>query len=247
MKKLLTICICLLFLFSCKKETETIPAIPFSDYSPLVVGKFITYNLDSLVYTNFGTVVAHRLYEVKYKVENEYLDNSGRKAFRISRSISVPGANNFIPENTFSALNTATAHEFVENNQRVFKLTQPVADGNTWKGNSAIDVTSSIDLQYLGDWDFTYDSVGVSKRVGSYIFPNTLIVRQRDYSFGLPVVPVTSSNPTLYATKDFAKEVYAKGVGMVKREFIHWEYQKTFGPSGGYVGFGVDYTIKEYN
>jgi hypothetical protein len=247
MKKLLPLAACILLLFSCKKETETLPIIPFTDYSPLVVGKFITYNLDSLVYTNFGTVVAHRLYEVKYTVANEYLDNTGRKAFRIVRSISVPGANNFVVENTFSALNTATTYEFVENNQRVFKLVQAMADGNTWKGNSAIDVTSSVDLQYLSDWDFTYDSIGVSKRVGTFNFPNTLIVRQRDYSFGLPVIPVTASNPTLYATKDFAKEIYAKGIGMVKREFIHWEYQKTFGPSGGYIGFGVEYTIKEYN
>ena len=42
--------------FSCSNKTEPFVSEPLSDYIPLQTGKYITYRLDSLVFTNFGTV-----------------------------------------------------------------------------------------------------------------------------------------------------------------------------------------------
>ena len=66
MKKLIPLVACIMFFAACKKESEELDILPISDYAPLAVGKYITYSLDSLVYTNFGAVEAHRFYEVKY-------------------------------------------------------------------------------------------------------------------------------------------------------------------------------------
>ncbi|HJY23832.1 MAG TPA: hypothetical protein VJ279_13150, partial [Hanamia sp.] len=43
-----------LMLASCKKETETFQTASVSDYFPMQVGKYITYDLDSTLFTAFG-------------------------------------------------------------------------------------------------------------------------------------------------------------------------------------------------
>ena len=231
---------------SCKKESEVYQTPAINDYAPLKVGGYITYSLDSLVYINFGTAVAHRLYEVKYLTADSLTDILGRKAFRIVRYIRTLPSGTFTPDNTFLAVNTGTGFEFTENNLRYLKLVQPIQEGKTWKGNSAIDVTSlGSDQQYLFDWDYTYNEVGVPKTIGGLPFASTLTVSQRDESFNLPVLlPGPGvSNPTNIASRDFSREIYAKGVGMVYREFLHFEYQLAF---NGYVGYGITLTVKDY-
>ena len=64
-----------IWISACEKETETLQTAAISDYNPLVVGKYITYQLDSFVYTNFGTNSEIRTYQVKYLTEAEITDN----------------------------------------------------------------------------------------------------------------------------------------------------------------------------
>ena len=247
MNKVLLFLLGIVFFASCKKESAQFETTPISDYAPLTVGKYITYNLDSLVYLSFGTVEAHKLYEVKYLTADSLRDNMGRKAFRIIRYIrSLPGGT-FTPDNTFLAVNTGTGFEFTENNLRYLKLVQPIQDDKTWKGNSAIDVTSlGSDLQYLADWDYTYANTDQPKTIGTFNLPATVTVNQRDESFNLPVVLPGPGipNPTNIASRDFSKEIYAKGIGMVYRKFLHYEYQLSF---HGYVGYGVTLTMTDHN
>lgn len=247
MKKLIPVALLLLILGSCKKQSEELKTPAISDYAPLVAGKYISYSLDSLVYTNFGTVEAHRLYQVKYAVADSFIDGQGRKAFRITRYIRLNAAGNFLPDNTFFAVNTGTGFEFNENNLRFLKLVQPIQDGKTWKGNSAIDVTSlGTDLQYLYDWDYTYADVGATKRIGTADIPNTITVNQRDDSFNLPVVLPGAgvTNPTNIATRDYSQEIYAEGIGMVYKNFLHFEYQLAY---HGYIGYGIKLTMIDHN
>ena len=247
MNKLLLLLLGILFFTSCKKESAQFEITPISDYAPLTVGKYITYNLDSLVYLSFGTVEAHKLYEVKYLTADSLRDNMGRKAFRIIRYIRTLPGGTFTPDNTFLAMNTGTGFEFTENNLRYLKLVQPIQDGKTWKGNSAIDVTSlGSDLQYLSDWDYTYALTDQPKTIGKFNLPATVTVNQRDESFNLPVIlPGPGvTNPTNIASKDFSQEIYAKGIGMIYRKFLHYEYQLSF---RGYIGYGVTLTMTDHN
>ena len=245
MKKLIPFVACLLFFAACKKESEELDVIPMSDYAPLKAGKYITYSLDSLVYTNFGAVEAHRFYEVKYLTADSLTDLLGRKAFRIVRYIRKLPNGLFNPDNTFLAVNTGTKYEFTENNLRYLKLVQPIKNDGTWKGNSAIDVSSlGTDLQYLFDWDYTYANVGQAKTVGTFNLANTVTVNQINESVNLPVIPPGSPNSTNIASKDYSQEIYAKGIGMVRREFLHFEYQLAF---PGYIGYGVKLIMVDHN
>ena len=47
--------------------------------------------------------------------------------------------------------------------------------------------------------------------------------------------------------KTYAFEKYAKGVGLIYREFLHWEYQGRESPEYGYKGYGVKLSIIDHN
>lgn len=230
----------LLSVLSCKKSTEELNTIPLTDYAPMTVGKYITYQLDSLVFTNFGTVAEMHSYQVKITVDALTTDALGRPAYRLFRYIKYNGTPNWIPDNTFWAIHTGNTYEFIENNLRFLKLMQPVRENFSWKGNVYIDTRSAnTDFRFMDDWDYVYENVNQPATVGTFTFDSTLTVNQREDSLGLPIVPETQ-----YAEKTLAKEIYAKNIGLVYRNFLHWEFQRVY---NGYVGYGVTYTMIDHN
>jgi len=230
---------------ACKKSSEELQTAALSDYSPLVVGKYITYSLDSLIYTSFGTASEIHSYQVKYETDAQITDNQGRPAYRIIRYIRNSPAGSWSPENTFMAVNSGNEFEFIENNQRFLKLHLPVRNNFSWKGNTYIDTYSTnSEVRYLDDWDYIYDSVGVQQQVGAYTLDSCLIVNQRDEVIGNPL------DPDSYSEINYSQEKYAIGIGMVYRRFFHSEYQPPVPGLGGHIvtgSYGVTFTMIDHN
>ena len=239
---LITILTALIFA-SCKKSSDVLPVASINDYAPFTVGKYITYNLDSTVFINFGTKDTVVKYQVKHVVDAQITDNLGRPAYRIIRYIRKTAANPWNPDNTFMAVPTDFAMEFVENNMRFLKLKAPVRDGFSWKGNSYIDTYSlNSNVKYLADWDYIYDSVNIKKTVGTFTLDSTLHVAQRDEVIGNP------ADANSYSERNFSSENYAKGLGLVYRNFLHVEYQPARPGVGAYrIGYGVKMTMIDHN
>lgn len=247
MVKYLTGLILISFLFSsCKKETEKFVSTEVTDYYPLEIGKYITYDLDSTVYyINFGQQASVINYQVQDRVDAEISDNQGRPAYRILRFIRKDASQQWVPNNTFMVVPTANSIEFIENNLRYLKLEQPVKQDFSWKGNSFIDTYSNYtDVKYLEDWDYVYDSINVPLIINSLAIDSTIKVFERDEFLGQdPSIPGTQ-----YAEKNYAVEKYGKGIGLIYREFLHWEYQGTQpGRPAYYVGYGVKLSIIDHN
>ena len=189
---------------------------------------------------NFGRQKEVVSYQVKDLVEAEITDNLGRPSYRIIRFSRKNPTDPWIANNTFMATPTEKSIEFVENNLRYIKLTLPVKADNSWRGNSFIDTYSSgNDMRYLDNWDYTYDSVSSPFDINSFNFEKTLKVFQRDEEIGDPKISGTG-----YAEKTYGVEKYAKGVGLIYREFLHWEYQ---GNTQSYSGYGVKLSVIDYN
>lgn len=246
MRKVLivTVIISAIILNACKKSDEVLNIASVNDYYPLQVGKYVTYNLDSTVFINFGTSQIVKSYQVKHVVDALITDNLGRPAYRIIRYIRNSPAAAWNPDNTFMAVPTEFAMEFVENNMRYLKLKAPVRNAFSWKGHSFIDTYSlNSNVKYLADWDYTYDSVNVKQTLGAFTLDSTLKISQRDEVIGNP------SDPNSYHEINFGEEKYAKGIGMIYRNFLHIEYQPpTPGGGGGYrIGYGVKMTIVDHN
>lgn len=232
----------IVFFTACKKNDEIVlPSI--SDYSPLKVGKYITYKLDSTIYINFGQKDTTISYQVKHEVDAAIIDALGRPAFRIIRYIRKTAANPWVPDNTFMAVNTGSAIEFVENNLRYIKMKAPMRDGFSWKGNSYID-TKSINspLQYLDEWDYTYDSLNLPSKIGTLTVDSCVKVAQQDETIGNP------NDNNSYSERNIGIEKYAKGLGLVYRRFFHNEHQPPANGSPGYTnGYGVILTMIDHN
>ena len=198
-----------IFFSACKKSTEDFKILPVSDYYPLKIGKYITYNLDSTVFVNFGTAQEVHSYQIKHVVDALITDNLGRPAYRIIRYIRSTSAAPWVPDNTFMAVATESTVEFIENNLRFIKLTSPIKDGNSWKGNIYIETTTiNSTLKYLDDWDYTYDSVNVKQTLGAFTLDSTLKIKQRDEILGNP------ADLTAYHEINFGAEKYAKRIGL---------------------------------
>lgn len=234
----------LLIMGSCKKETGELTTASIEDYSPFVVGKYITYQLDSVVSVNFGASVETRSYEVKYMVDAPITDADNRPSFRIIRYIKKPG-NVWQPDASFLATPTSNGLEFVENNLRFIKLRLPITEGYTWSGNTHIDTYSiTSQVKYLADWDYYYENVAQPETVGTFNLEDVITVNQRDEVIGNP------ADPNSYSEVNIGLEKYARGIGLVYRRFLHTEYQPpTGGGSGNFAdgSYGVTLTMTDHN
>ncbi|MBL0357432.1 MAG: hypothetical protein IPP72_11350 [Chitinophagaceae bacterium] len=228
-----------LFFSACKKETEELKTAAISEYVPLQVGKYITYQLDSFRYLPFSTQGITITYQVKFLVDAEITDNLGRPAYRIVRHIRLTEAEPWVPDNTFSAVNTGTGFEFIDNNLRFLKLKEPVKNGYTWKGNSFINTSSQYsDFRFLDGWDYAYDSLDAPLTLGAINLDSTVKIAQRDEIIGNP------DDPGSYSEQNYGVEYYAKGIGLVYKRFFHSEYQPpTSGGSGYYSDASKGFTL----
>ena len=234
-----------IFLFSCKKQLSDFHSEPLSSYYPLVVGKYITYDLDSTIFINFGQNMSTVHYQAQDRVDAQITDNLGRTGFRIIRYIRSLPDQDWTPNNTFLVTPTDNTIEYTEDNMKYQKLKVPFTNGYTWKGNSFIDTYSlNSEVKFLDDWDYTYDSVNVPLKFGNLTFDSTLKVAQRDEMLGQdPSLPGTQ-----FAEKNYSIEKYAKNIGLIYKEFLHWEFQGGQpGRPSYFVGYGIKLSVTGYN
>jgi hypothetical protein len=245
MRKLASLALVSIILFaagSCSKSAETLTSAPLSDYFPLTVGKYITYRLDSIVLTNTSKSLDTNTYQVRYTVDAQITDNLGRKAFRIIRAIrNEAGTSAWRNDATFMAIDDTSVAEFIDNNLRFVKLSLPIANGFSWKGNNHIDTYSSNSpYVYLLDWNYTYENVGEPYTVNGTRLDNTISIRQQDEVL----------NTAFYKETNIAREVYGKGIGMIYKQYLHLVYQIKEPASSSFYSdnsYGITLTMIDHN
>lgn len=172
----ITILLCFLFV-GCKQEVEEFKTDLPSDYIPLQVGKYITYRIDSTVFTQAGRAEETHSYLEKNLVEAQVTDNMGRTSYRIFRYLSdISGQGAWIAGGSYLITPLEHSVEVVENNMRSIKLVSPIQQDATWRGNRYIidepyfplyDFTSP-DNKYPSDWNFIMKEIN-----GSLVLNNT--------------------------------------------------------------------------
>lgn len=226
-KSLLVVLVVIMLLFalsSCKKESETLQAASITDYFPLVTGKTYLYRLDSTVPASFGTALIVKSYLAKDSIESTFTDNEGRLSYRIFRFITdTTGSQPWSFAATFYATPTDKWIEYVDNNLRFLKLHAPVVEGYSWLAHSFIDTRSlNSTLGYLDDWEYEYRAVDSSYTVFNTTYDSTITVFQHDET-----IPEGPFDPSLDAQiRTYGLEVYAKGVGLIYKDFLYWNWQR---------------------
>jgi hypothetical protein len=237
-------------LASCEKETEQYQTAPLSDYLPLKPGKYITYRVDSTIFTNFGTATAVRSYQEKHLIDTLSNDLLGRPSYRVFRQLrDTAGTEAWRPSGTYMITVGTSSIEYIENNLRSVRLSLPVAKDYSWMGNGFMPTSPYTDLYHftvdnnIQSWNYRYAEVDGTQKYKGQTLTDVLTVKQIDDSANVPITGTTQ-----YAWLTRAIDKYAKGIGLVDQELTLWEYQFDLNRGSGYkVGFGVKRTMIDHN
>src|SRR4030095_12077071 len=131
-----------ILIYSCNKKVDVVN----TDYQkerltelimPLEKGKYITYRVDSTVFTNFGRNTEIHSYLVKHVVDDAITDNLGRPGYRVFTYLSdTTGTEPWQPNGSYSVTVLDDHVEVIEDNMRVITIVLPVREGTEWKGNT---------------------------------------------------------------------------------------------------------------
>lgn len=215
-------------IFSCKKETESAVDVGYG-YFPYEVGKYITYDVDSIVYDDFENDTDIYRFRIKEIVESIFTDNSGRPTMRIERYIKNYNPSlsydsmNWVLKDVWSANITSRSAEKTEENIRYVKLSFPVTLNHSWNGNA---------FNTIGEQTYSYTDIATPRSYNSLTFDSTLMV--------------TQENTTNLIEKKYYIEIFAKGVGLIYKESVD-VYSGTIIPSvpvTSRIEKGFDYKMK---
>jgi hypothetical protein len=192
----------ILLAFSCtKKEMPEDSSTEDLKYYPLTQGKFVIYDVDSVVYTEIPKDTVIYKYRIKEKIADSFTDNTGQPAIRLERFIKK-----YDPKKSYDSISWTLKEvwmvnadrlkvQVVENNIRYTKLIFPIIEKASWNGNAN---------NTLGAQNYVYDYIDRQESINGNNLEKVLFVRQRKDSSAI-------------SFRRFS-EKYASGVGLVFRE-----------------------------
>ena len=203
----------LLAIASCKSEStfEDFQVDQGYDYFPLEIGKYIDYQVDSVLYDTTGTgiVIEESSYLVREQVVDTFRDNNNRLSYLVERfqrlSADEPwefsGNKSVIPDNT--------QLEVIEDNLRFIKMVFPLRDGELWDGNLHIDPSTIVVIKGEGvemfkGWSYEIQSIGEAATINDQTYDDVVTITQAESE---NVIELRNS-----------MEQYARGIGLVYRE-----------------------------
>lgn len=212
-------------LFSCTKKKDTSYSENYSEgFFPLDFGKYVVYDVDSILWDDFQCVKSLHAYQMRYTVGDTFRDDANRLTYRIDIHLRKKDTLSWDPHRVIFVTPTDTRLELVEGNVRFIKLVYPVSNDVTWQGNSMIPALDQ-DHRYLQGWTYRYSNFSEQFNSGFTYFDNTVTVSHIDEQQNDP-----ETMPDSYSYKTFSKEVFGFGIGMIYRETTHWIYDPTNGP-----------------
>ncbi len=225
-------------------EKQSLSLVSVEELYPIKVGKTFIYRLDSTILANANQNLITKSYLAKDSVESNFLDLQGRNSFRIFRYIrdiaqTKPWQYSF----TYAATVANNRVEFVDNNLRFITLASPVGINTQWGGTQLINTISPSPFAFYGGWNFEYQNIDEPFTTLKGVIQNTYTVFHQDET--LPNVPFNANN---YQERSASKEVYAKGIGLIYKEFIRWQYQPPSAPNKFYQegSYGIKLNLIDY-
>lgn len=194
---------------SCKKKDPEVKSDLGEAYYPPTIGKYIVYDVDSIVFDEFTYDSTFYKYQIKEKIEEEYTDQQGKPALKLVRYIkkySAATSYSAMPwtiKDVWQVNITTKDVQVVEENVRFVKLIFPVKKSAEWNGNS---------MNTIGEWTYTYSYIDTPESINSISFPLVLCVTQKNFC-------------TLIS-RDYYIEKYAKDIGLVYREIIDLDFDE---------------------
>ncbi len=230
--KLFTVLLCFQCFIACTKQDTISSSFKAINYYPLAAGKVWIYRLDSTTTPDFGTSLVVHSYHVKDSVAGSFSDNTNRITWIVYRFITdTTEETPWQSLSTYTVTPTQTDIEVLDDkNLRFVKLVTPVAPCKTWLGNNYIDTRSITSVfQYLDGWNYAYTVVDSPYTTLAGVIDSSVTVFQQDETS-----PEGPFDPNYFQQRDYSVEVYAKNVGLIYKDFLHWIWQPGDQQPGAY-------------
>lgn len=205
------------------------------DYFPVQLGSYVTYEVDSIWRDDIiGPIGSgQRSYVLRDINESIFLDEEGREAIRVERSREVNQG--WVIKDIWSRVVIPEYAEQNEENVIFVKHNFPVVAGKSWDGH--IRATPQSIQEYYGasniptDWEYTYTDVNEPYTIGGLTFDSTVTVVQID-------------RPAVFGISVYAKEVYAKNVGMIHKQLMVYNVQQDPDSPSGRDTIGYEFEMR---
>jgi len=212
-----------------------------TSYFPLSIGKYITYSVDSVFYSeNFPPDTVSL--QVREEITDTLTDNQGERTYRIERMERSTPAAPWTVAQVLVVKRTAMQAQRIENNQRFISLTLPPGRNAVWEGigfNSdslLISVRGEV-IEIFKDWESQYETLFEPITLNGFDFDSTLVV--------------THANSENFIELRVNREIYAKDVGLVYKEMSILDTQQATSirtwPDDAEKGFTLVQTVIDFN
>lgn len=234
-----------LLLGACQKQTIELSFEPLESYFPIKRGTALTYRLDSTTYTGVNNAKSMNSYFIRDVLDSSITDNLGKTTYIYKRSVrSKVDTTKWDLLITYRVALDSSKLYITENNLRFIKLVSPIKEGFTWKGNSFINTNENSGLSFYENWDYTYGNPSEPLTINNIPFTATLSVYQKNDTIGNP------TDKKQYSSILSSKEVYAKEIGLVYKEFLKetWQPANSNNPNGYFEkdSYGIKLTIVSF-
>lgn len=199
---------------ACQDEIEPGSLSGFeSDFYPLEIGKYWEYKVDSVTYAIGGSIVTPTTSFIREEVVDTYVDATGDTIARIDKYWKRLETDRWEIQKAFTATISGKNKAIrTEDNLRFIKMVLPPLPGTIWDGNAFIDPFQDFRVggelvKIYKDWD----NAEIIEREASGT------VEGKSYN-DLVTVVLTDSESII--ERRFAKEQYAKGIGLVFAEYM---------------------------
>lgn len=198
---------------SCKDEIDPRSLSGFEqDFFPLEVGKYWEYQMDSVTYAIGGSIVDSTVSYIREEVSDIFIDATGDTIARIDKFWKRNISDDWEVQKALTSTISGNQAIRTEDNLRLIKMVLPPSIGSRWDGNAFIDPFQDIRVggelvKVYKDWD----DAEVTDRQAS------VTLNGSSYN---DVVTVVLTNSESIIELRYAKEQYAKGVGLISAEYM---------------------------
>ncbi len=186
--------------FGCGEEIEKPnPNLSGPGYYPLAIGNYWIYDVEQVVITLLESDTS--TFQLREILVDSIVSALGDVTYLISRETRSTPAEPWEADSLWTVRNTSQSVVVTESNVPFVKLVFPVAEGQTWDGNS---------FNNKGNQTYRFDSVlddelpGVWSDADSVAFIRTII----------------SDISSAITGTDQRSEIYGEGVGLIEKDYL---------------------------
>lgn len=236
---------------SCNKETgpDLDEMKQGYNFFPLEVGKYVLYDVDSIYWDDFLKAEIHHRSQMRYECVDSFTNGEKETSYVINVMERKTPTSPYYPSDVIHVTRSNNRLIVNQSSMKTIDLVFPVDDGTEWDGLAMLPLENSTYFPArLQDpaYTYLYEDYGHSYNTGNKHYENTVTVHHIDEGINDPEV-----DSTIYASKNYAKDIYAYDVGLIYREIVYWTFQPKnpdgSGGSGYKKGFGLTMRAVENN